>query len=147
MKNSFCMETRSSVEICGWLKNSLKFAQNCIPHLVNQPKNYDFEKPSFKREKFVAETGLLLYAAWTSAKQFPDVCESIQELASELQCHARSELILASMKIRPMAAAELAVGHLCLSYIGLPNENFQKDIEKIFSSSELRMFERVPWPR
>lgn len=142
--NRKTVRLRSCAEILGWLENALDFAQRSIPYLAT-PSVHGTESPSFKREKFIAETALFLYAAEKSVERYPQLSVAVANLSLALLPHSRSELLLTSMRLRPMVAPEMAVAHVCLTRLGYPDSQFQKELERILAASVVGMFERVPW--
>lgn len=116
-----------------------------MPYLAALSEERESEPPSFRREKFISETGLLLYAAANATKASPLLCDHIKDVASALMPYARSELLLTSMRLRPVVASEMAVAHACLTHLGYPDRAFQAELEQIMAAPVASMFERVPW--
>ena len=126
------------------LQNALSIARLSMPHLAIAAEKNGGDLHGFRREKFVTELALLLYAAARAVK-VSALDKLIMDLAQELSPHARSELLLVSMRLRPAVATEMATAHVCLTRLGLPDTNFQSELENIFESSVAGMLERVPW--
>src|SRR6476659_5430001 len=101
------MESRPDLE--RRLLSSLSIAEKAIPVLAVAPPEDLETPPSFKREKFICETALLLYAAFGPAQQSPRIKAAFEVVASALVPHARSDALLAMMRLRPSAAIELCV--------------------------------------
>jgi hypothetical protein len=127
------------------LANCLDIARRSIPILAVAPSGQGAVRHSFRSEKFICETALLLYAASSVAQQSPDLQPSIRAVALELEPHARSEVLLTAMRLRPVIAAELSVAHVCLTRIGYPDSHFQSELDLVLGASVVGMLERLPW--
>jgi len=127
------------------LGNSLAIAKGAIPLLAVAPQSGSEAPPSFRREKFICETALLVYAASSPAMESRGLQQALREVVDAIVPFARSDELLTMMRLRPGAAIELCVAHVCLARVGNPDPRFQSELESIMDASVARMLERVPW--
>jgi len=95
----------------------------------------DAEAPenSFRPEKPVAETAMLLYAA-SVASRFPDVASRISEIARLLIPYARSRRTLLNMALHPSVCLDFAVPHVLLTKLGYPDSSFDAVLSSCLDS-------------
>lgn len=127
------------------LAGVLDLADAALPFLTQRPVEAFGEVQAFlDRTKFVSETALLLYVA----KRTGDGRElqgRIGHLAKTLSQHARSEGVVAWMRLRPDLISELTVAHFCLTLLGEPDPTFDAEVRALGSMTSLGLTERVPW--
>jgi Domain of unknown function (DUF6895) len=99
---------------------------------------------SFRPDKPIAETAMLLYAA-SGARRHPDVAKRIDEIAHDLAPLARSKRIMLSMALHPSVCVEFAVPHILLSQLGFKNEQFDLFLQLCLNSQASRGHERPPF--
>jgi hypothetical protein len=126
------------------LEKVLAFAARAMPVLATLPDDPE-RKGRFRREKFICETALLLYAARGVRGHFQALDTQINTLCRALVPHARSEAMLTMMRLRPASASELAVAHACLQQMGFIDVDFQRKMASILASPMQRLSERLPW--
>ena len=127
------------------LGDSLEVARRSIPILAAALPGEPAALPTFKREKFICETALLLYAASGAARRRPALRARIAGVASDLAPHARSEALITAMRLRPVVAPEFSVAHVCLTRLGFPDLSFQAELDFVLAASVTGMVERAPW--
>ncbi len=128
------------------LEQVLRFAlEACdvVPAVLVKPDGRD----RHIRQKFVAEAALLLHAADGVPDLSADTRALLDRLADALAGPARDARVLSLMQMRPSTAAELAVGHLCLSLVGRPDAWFDEQVRRTLASPLGRLSERLPWKR
>ena len=133
--------------LVGRLVAAIDYSALSIPQLAKRPPESPslvFSGGAFRPEKFISEVGLLLYAAHGSAGEDCRVREAIHRAGAALERHARSDVILAAMVLRPEDAAELAVSHVCLTQIGLPDRDFDQAVRQLFDRG-VSSVEKAPW--
>lgn len=116
-------------------------ATDVVPAIAVKPDGRD----RHIRQKYVAETGLLLYALHGIPDLPAPLSARIDVIAAKLAAPARDQRMLALMHMKPSTAAELAVGHLCLAQIGQGDAWFQEQIAGILGSPLCAHNERLPW--
>jgi hypothetical protein len=121
---------------------ALDIAERSIPVLAGAWGDPD--QPAFRREKFVAETALLLYAAAVPAASRRCHGDRIRRVATALSSHARSPELEAALMIRPAMAAELSVAHVCLSSLGIGDARFDLVVRNAVASCP-PVAEKIPW--
>jgi hypothetical protein len=94
-------------------------------------------------EKVIAETSLLMLAAW-AARPGPETARRVDTLAGELTGWARGKRALAGLCFEPALALEFATGHLCLKRIGRPDETFDGALGRALGSQTAGSRERLP---
>lgn len=101
-------------------------AAGTVVELFAEKGYADGEVPqsSFEREKPVAETAMLLYAA-LAARRFEEVSYRVGEVARRLIPHARSNQTMVRMCLQPSRAATLALPHVLLTRLGFPDPEFE----------------------
>lgn len=106
----------------------------------------DAELPehSFRPEKAIAETAMLLYAS-SAVRHIPAVGERLDELAHLLLPHARSQRTLLNIALHPSICLDFAVPHVLLTKMGYPDAAFDKVIEASVLSSVSEGHERPPF--
>lgn len=126
------------------LEKVLDFAERAIPVLAILPDEA-CGHGRFRREKFISETALLLYAAHAASQQSDRITKKVRRIALHLEQFARSQSILTMMRIRPTAASELAVAHACLTKLGLPDSAFHERVSSVLLSPMQVLTEKLPW--
>lgn len=123
---------------------ALGIARRAIPLLASDWEDAPADAPAFRREKFICETALLLYAAAPACKGSPALGERLREVAEALAPRARSADVVATMQLCPYMACELSVGHLCLDAIGVPDRDFDTLLAGIVAEDH-PVPEMAPW--
>ncbi len=95
-------------------------------------------------EKVIAETALLLLAAW-AARPGEETGRRIEALAGDLVQWARGKRALAGLCFEPALALEFATGHSCLKRIGRPDALFDEALRRALSSQTAGSRERPPY--
>lgn len=98
----------------------------------------------FTRTKLAAETSLLLLATHR-ARLGPAMDDTVQRIGSRLTAAARSTELLTWVQLRPHILPELAVPHLVLSAVGLPDEGFDAALSHAAQTTSVAPTERLPW--
>jgi len=106
----------------------------------------DVEVPenSFRPEKPIAETAMLIYAA-SAAKRFPSVAVRIEEIARLLVPHARSERALLNIALHPSLCMDFAVSHVLLTKLGYCDKRFDDFLRSCLDSQVRHGHERPPF--
>jgi hypothetical protein len=106
----------------------------------------DAEVPenSFRPEKPIAETAMLIYAA-SAASRFPDVSSRIEEIARLLVPHARSQRTILNMALHPSVCMDFAVPHVLLTKLGYCDADFDDLLRHCLSSQARHGHERPPF--
>jgi hypothetical protein len=99
---------------------------------------------SFRPDKPIAETAMLLYAA-SGVRHHPDVAIRIDDIARDLAPLARSKRIMLSMALHPAVCVEFAVPHILLSRLGFKDERFDHFLRLCLNSQASRGHERPPF--
>lgn len=98
----------------------------------------------FTRTKVAAETSLLLLAAHR-ARLGTSTDAVIQRIGRRLCAAARSPELLAWVRLRPHILPELAVPHLVLATLGLPDAAFSAALARAAAGTSVAPAERLPW--
>jgi hypothetical protein len=93
----------------------LKFARDATKTVLQEPRLAEMGLP---REKFVAETALLLYCVAPIAVMDRRIASSIEEIALDILPLARSDEIRAAICLDPGQALDYAFAHILLGVIG-----------------------------
>jgi hypothetical protein len=103
----------------------------------------DTEAPanSFRPEKPIAETAMLIYAAST-ASRFSDVASRIEEIARLLVPHARSQRTLLNIALHPSLCMDFAVPHVLLTKLGYCDAGFDDFLRCCLNSQARHGHER-----
>ena len=106
----------------------------------------DAETPeySFRPEKPIAETAMLLYAA-SAAKYLPAVSTRIEETASLLAPHARSQRTLLNLALHPSVCFDYAVPHVLLTKLGYRDDRFDEVLRSCINAQCRNGHERPPF--
>jgi hypothetical protein len=99
---------------------------------------------SFRPEKIIAETAMLIYAA-SGARRFPNVAARIDELAQLLSPYARSERTLLNMALHPSLCLDFAFPHILLSKLGYRNPSVDDFLKTCIRSLARHSHERPPF--
>ncbi len=94
-------------------------------------------------EKVIAETSLLMLAAWAS-RPGEGNRRRIDSLAGDLIPWARGKRALAGLCFEPALALEFATGHICLKRMGLPDAVFDEALKRALGSQTAGSRERPP---
>lgn len=119
----------------------LDTVERCIPVLGIQRPAAGHQ--AFKREKFVCETALFLYAAFRASDD-RRLRRRCMEQGARLAPYARDQEWLALMTLKPGMIPELSVAHVCLTCMGLPDAAFDARLADLAQFGR-RTAERVPW--
>lgn len=126
------------------LNRSLEIASLALGLLIQAPPaSGQSALNGFRKEKLVAETALLLYAA--SAIGDASVQRHVVALSKQLLPFARNESLLTMIRARPLLALELSVAHGVLTRLGLQDEEYQSELFAILELSPRAAAERTPW--
>jgi hypothetical protein len=106
----------------------------------------DAESPeqSFRPEKPLAETAMLIYAA-SGARHLPDVARRIERIALLLAPRARSERVLLDMALHPTMCLHFAVPHILLTKLGYRDSGFDALLGSCMRSRARHGHERPPF--
>jgi Domain of unknown function (DUF6895) len=106
----------------------------------------DSERPenSFRSEKPVAETAMLLYAA-SGGSPRPRIAARIDEIARLLAPFARSEQTLLNIALHPALALDFAIPHILLSKLGYRDPGIDDFIRSCRASMARDGRERPPF--
>lgn len=126
------------------LAASLDVAARSIPILGHRADISDANRQAFRREKFICETAILVYAAFQATEHASSLRRRCLEVAKLVEPIARGDEILSLMCLRPNMISELSVAHACLSAIGFIDTRFDDRIRKILVHG-YRAPERAPW--
>lgn len=126
------------------LSIALGIAGRAIPILAADWDDAPADAPAFRREKFICETALLLYAATPASRANPALRDQLRQVAEALVPWARSADIAAAMRLCPYMASELSVAHLCLDAIGMPDHAFDALIA-LAVAEDHPVPEMAPW--
>lgn len=125
------------------LSYALDFARRTIQHLIveghSAPKDASWYVQS---EKIIAEAAFLLVFAKAGDSNI-EVKKATDALIKLLEPLSRSKSTLINICLKPALALDFAHAHICLSYLGFPNKQFDDVIEKVLS--EKKMIERRPY--
>jgi len=99
---------------------------------------------SFRPDKPIAETAMLLYAA-SRVRHHPEIASRIDDIAQDLAPLARSKRIMLSMTLHPSVCVEFAVPHILLSQIGFKEQRFDRLLRLCLDSQASRGHERPPF--
>lgn len=126
------------------LCHALDIAGLAVKHLASAGFS-ETKEPSSKirREKPIAETGVLLYAA-SLAKQHPEVSARIRRLASELAPYARGSRMRLGLALNPALAFDYAIAHVLLTRLGYPDPNFDALLRQSRAAQANAGRERMP---
>lgn len=119
----------------------LDTVERCIPILGVHAG--DQAGQGFKREKFMCETALLLYASFRGSDD-EGMRRRCRELGAMLAPQLRGDEVIALMALRPSMIPELSVGHVCLGQIGLADAAFDATIARLLEFGH-KPPERVSW--
>jgi hypothetical protein len=105
---------------------ALGIAKRAIAFLAEDGYRDD-EDPegSFGPDKPFAETAMLLYVA-SAVDNYPEVQESVEELAWLLAAHARTDRNACAIALHPTSCLQLAIPHVLLSRMGLRDSRFDR---------------------
>lgn len=127
------------------LSETLDVAMKALPILTASSYQGDSDGLKFlERQKFVDETALLLYAV-TRVAPDPELQERVRALAEALAPFARDDWALSWIRSRPAFAAEISLGHLCLTKMGFPCVEFDTQLKAATGTSDVGLPERVAW--
>jgi hypothetical protein len=106
---------------------------------------YDEREPegSFGPDKPFAETAMLLHVA-SGVSHHPAVKESIDELSALLAPHARAHRMACAIALHPSICLQLAMPHVLLSRLGLPDARFDRVLAASVEASAYNGREVVP---
>lgn len=106
----------------------------------------DTESPenSFRPEKPIAETAMLIYAA-SGASRLTDVANRIEEIARLLVPHARSHRTLLNIALHPALCLDFAVPHILLTKLGYGDGGFDDVLRTCMNSQARNGHERPPF--
>jgi hypothetical protein len=106
----------------------------------------DSETPenSFRPEKLIAETAMLIYAA-SGARRLPSVASRIDEMARLLVPLARSPRTLLSAALHPSLCIDFAVPHILLSKLGYADRHVDDFLRSCLTSQTRDGHERPPF--
>lgn len=106
----------------------------------------DAESPqnSFRPEKTIAETAMLLYAAF-GVTGIPDVATRVEELALLVLPHARSQRTLLNIALHPAIGLDFAVPHVLLTKLGYVDASFDEVLRSCVNSQVRQGHERPPF--
>lgn len=106
----------------------------------------DAEMPenSFRPEKPIAETAMLIYAA-SAASCFPDVGSRIEAIARLLVPCARSERTALNIALHPSLCLDFAVPHVLLTKLGYRDAGFDDLLRSCLRSQARHGHERPPF--
>ncbi len=106
----------------------------------------DAESPqnSFRPEKAIAETAMLIYAA-SGVNGIPDVADRVAELALLLLPHARSQRTLLNIALHPAISLDFAVPHVLLTKLGYVDTSFDELLNSCINSQVRNGHERPPF--
>jgi hypothetical protein len=94
-------------------------------------------------EKVIAETSLLMLAAWAS-RPGEENRRRVDALADDLVPWARGKRALAGLCFEPALALEFAMGHICLKRMGRPDAVFDEALKRALGSQTAGSRERPP---
>jgi hypothetical protein len=105
----------------------------------------DSEEPanSVRPEKVISESALLLLAASTASSD-AGIEARLEDVASCLEPHARSERMLLGICAEPALALDYALAHVCLKRIGYPDLRFDQALALVARAQARRGRERPP---
>ena len=106
----------------------------------------DTEAPanSFRPEKPIAETAMLVYAA-SGAGRLADVAVRVDDIARLLEPHARSERTLLNIALHPALALGFALPHILLTKLGYCDAEFDDVLKACLRSRASNGHERPPF--
>jgi len=106
----------------------------------------DAEAPenSFRPEKPIAETAMLIYAA-SAAIRFPDVASRIEGIARLLVPLARSQRTLLNLALHPSLCMDFSVPHVLLTKLGYHDASFDDLLRSCMGSQARHGHERPPF--
>jgi uncharacterized protein DUF6895 len=99
---------------------------------------------SFRPEKPIAETAMLIYAA-SAANRLFDVASRVEGIARLLVPHARSQRTFLNISLHPSLCMDFAVPHILLTKLGYPDEHFDDVLRSCMGSQVRHGHERPPF--
>jgi len=104
----------------------------------------DAPENSFKPEKVIAETAMLLYSAST-ANRFSGIAERVDRIGGLLVSYARSQQTLLNIALHPSLCINYAIPHILLSKLGYTDEGFDNFLKCCLDSQSRNGHERPPF--
>ena len=135
----------AETDLVARLCHALKIAKRAL-ELFAVDGYADDERPenSFRPEKAIAETAMLMYAA-AAARSLPEVATRLNELAQQLKPHARSPRTLLNIALHPAMGLDFAVPHVLLKKLGYDDPGFDEVIAECMRASVSEGHERPPF--
>ncbi len=125
--------------------SSLEFAKRTVQHLIIEGYAAPKDAPWYVRsEKIIAESAFLMVFA-NSVKIYEPVAKALSALAEVLEPLARSEAMLLNICLKPDLALDYGHSHICLSYLGYPNQKFDLALADSLASEAAGGIERTPY--
>lgn len=126
------------------LCHALDIASLAIKHLARGGYKFgDGPAAAIRREKPIAETAVLLYAA-SFAKHHCGVQDRIHRVAGELEPHVRSREMKLGLALSPSLALDYSIGHILLTRLGYPDAAFETLLQQGLSAQGRGGHERTP---
>jgi hypothetical protein len=104
----------------------------------------DAPENSFKPEKVVAETAMLLYSA-SVAIHFSDIAKRVDRIGRLLVPYARSQQTLLNIALHPSLCIDYAIPHILLTKLGYSDQDFDDFLKCCLSSQSRNGHERPPF--
>ncbi|WP_397401122.1 DUF6895 family protein [Phenylobacterium sp.] len=134
----------SSHDLRRRLGRILELAERSVLVLAVDGPGPPGDRQAYRKEKFICETALLVYATAPAAASDPELGPIWLRLARRLVPYARSEDLLTRIRMRPTMAPELSVAHACLTRAGLPDTGFDALLMDAVAAGYL-VPERAAW--
>lgn len=126
------------------LELALRIADRAVAHLGETGyRDEDPEAGSFGPDKPLAESAMLLHVAH-GLDGAPAIQEAVRALSLRIAPLARSERVACAIALHPSICFQLAMPHILLSSIGLPDSRFDNLLSLSVSASAQRGRELVP---
>lgn len=126
---------------------ALQFATKAIPYLAGGAGKFapvQYSGGILEPEKFICEVGLFLYSCHPMAARRIEVQEALLTAGAALAEHARSDMLLAKIILDSSLISELAMAHVCLTAIGIPDPIFESVLVDL-AADEQAPREQAPW--
>lgn len=135
----------AEADLVARLLHALKIAKRALElFAIDGYADAELPENSFRPEKAVAETAMLIYAA-SAVRHIPAVGERLDELAQLLLPHARSRRTLLNIALHPSICLDFAVPHVLLTKLGYSDPGFDEVIKTCMRSRVSEGHERPPF--
>ena len=128
------------------LAYAVDFAKRAVQHLIIEEHGAPKDAPWYVMpEKIIAEIAFLMVFANKAGKAHIPIEKALTTIAEVLKPLARSRAMLLNICLKPALALDYAHAHICLHYLGYPNEKFDAALRDALESEAADGIERMPY--